>query len=250
MAPSLRKGSVAMDTVKINKGTVRLIAHRGVSGLELENTCAAFVAAGNRSYFGIETDVHVTADGNYIIIHDDTTGRVAEADLPVEETDFDVLRAMYLKCKDGSTRRDLVMPSLEEYLTICKHYEKEAVLELKRPMQRKDVFGIVEACRRIYGLEHMTFISFDFQNLKYVKETAPEARAQFLLAEVVTEEHIRDMAENGISLDVLHWRLSRELVDRLHALGLVVNCWTVDDVARAEALIAMGVDQITTNILE
>ena len=44
--------------------------------------------------------------------------------------------------------------------------------------------------------------------------------------------------------------LSRELVDRLHALGLVVNCWTVDDVARAEALIAMGVDQITTNILE
>ena len=152
MAPSLRKGSVAMDTVKINKGTVRLIAHRGVSGLELENTCAAFVAAGNRSYFGIETDVHVTADGSYIIIHDDTTGRVAEADLPVEETDFDVLRAMCLKCKDGSTRRDLVMPSLEEYLTICKHYEKEAVLELKRISRdfKTPVIGISSLNRASY----------------------------------------------------------------------------------------------------
>ena len=65
-----------MDTIKIRKGRTQVIAHRGVSGLELENTCAAFVAAGNRSYFGIETDVHVTADGNYIVIHDSTTKRV------------------------------------------------------------------------------------------------------------------------------------------------------------------------------
>lgn len=54
-----------MDTIKMNSRSVRMIAHRGVSGLERENTCAAFVAAGNRSYFGIETDVYQTADGNY-----------------------------------------------------------------------------------------------------------------------------------------------------------------------------------------
>lgn len=53
-----------------------MIAHRGVSGIECENTAAAFVTAGNRSYFGIETDVHRTADGQYIIIHDDDTKRV------------------------------------------------------------------------------------------------------------------------------------------------------------------------------
>ena len=46
-----------MNTVKFNKQSVKMVAHRGVSGLERENTCAAFVAAGNRSYFGIETDV-------------------------------------------------------------------------------------------------------------------------------------------------------------------------------------------------
>jgi len=60
-----------MNTIKINRGATKMIAHRGVSGLERENTNLAFVAAGNRSYFGVETDIHVTADQNLIVIHDD-----------------------------------------------------------------------------------------------------------------------------------------------------------------------------------
>jgi glycerophosphoryl diester phosphodiesterase len=64
-----------MDTIKINKGNAQIVAHRGLSGLERENTASAFVAAGNRSYFGIETDVRVTADGNFILLHDDDAVR-------------------------------------------------------------------------------------------------------------------------------------------------------------------------------
>lgn len=51
-----------MDTRKFKKNSVKVIAHRGLSGIERENTNAAFVAAGNRSYYGIETDVRRTAD--------------------------------------------------------------------------------------------------------------------------------------------------------------------------------------------
>ena len=43
-----------------------MVAHRGVSKLERENTMPAFVAAGNRSYYGIETDIHITRDGRFI----------------------------------------------------------------------------------------------------------------------------------------------------------------------------------------
>ena len=64
-----------MNTIKIN-GNVKMVAHRGLSGIERENTNPAFVAAGNRSYWGIETDVHKTSDGQFIIIHDETTERV------------------------------------------------------------------------------------------------------------------------------------------------------------------------------
>lgn len=54
-----------MDTLHLNAPQVKMVAHRGMSGLELENTCSAFVAAGNRSYYGIETDVHRTSDGHF-----------------------------------------------------------------------------------------------------------------------------------------------------------------------------------------
>ena len=57
------------NTIKLeNKGHTQMIAHRGVCGLEPENTNAAFIAAGNRSYYGIESDVHKTADGKFVSI--------------------------------------------------------------------------------------------------------------------------------------------------------------------------------------
>ena len=239
-----------MEAIKIDRKGVKMVAHRGLSGLELENTCAAFVAAGNRSYFGIETDVHVTADGKYIIIHDDSTGRVGMEAMTVEETDFAVLRELQLKEKDGTIRCDLRLPSLDEYLAICKRYEKEAVLELKNPMAREAVHGIVARCEEIYGLDHVTFIAFCFQNLLYVKEVAKDAKPQYLLAEEIKEEHIQKMVDNGIDLDTYYKALSKELIDELHSRGIVVNCWTVDDPEIAEKLVSWGVDQITSNILE
>lgn len=243
-----------MDTVKFEKKDVRMIAHRGVSGLELENTCAAFVAAGNRSYFGIETDVHVTADGKYIVIHDDTTGRVAWENVSVEGSDFETLRSLRLKRKDGTTRADLCLPSLEEYLEVCCRYGKKAVLELKNPLEREQVQKLLEICQAHIGLENMIFISFYFQNMRFIKEFAPEANAQYLLGgeqDLLKRIDLVDkMCALGVDLDIDHAALTKAHVEYLHDRGIKINCWTVDDPARAEELAAWGVDFITSNILE
>ena len=106
-----------------NKNGTKMIAHRGLSGLETENTCAAFVAAGNRSYYGIECDLHETADGKIVVVHDYETGRVADVNLPIEETKFDILRAVVLNDRFSQKKRfDLRIPTLEEYIKICEHY--------------------------------------------------------------------------------------------------------------------------------
>ena len=239
-----------MDTIKINKETTKMIAHRGCSGLELENTCAAFVAAGNRSYWGVETDVHVTADGKFIIIHDDETGRVCAQNMRVERTEYDTLRNLQLRQKNGMERTDLRLPSLEEYLSICKHYEKICVLELKNPMEAEAVRQIVEICKTVYDLDNIIFISFSFLNMLHIRKYAPDAQAQYLLAEEITDAHIEAMAENRLDLDVHYLAMSKGLLDKLHARGIKVNCWTVDDPEIAERLAAWGVDYITSNILE
>ena len=239
-----------MNTIKIQKGNTKMVAHRGVSGLELENTCAAFVAAGNRSYEGVETDVHVTSDGKFIIIHDDNTGRVAVDAMVVEQTDYETLRALQLKQTDGMLRTDLHLPSLEEYLSICKHYDKVCVLELKNPMEEEAVKGIIETCKAVYSLDKMIFISFAFQNMLYIRKYAPDAEAQYLLAEEITQTHIDSLAEHKLDLDSHYLAMSEELVKRLHDRGIRVNCWTVDDPEIAQRLVSWGVAYITSNILE
>lgn len=118
-----------MNTIKINSKNVKMIAHRGLSGLERENTCPAFVAAGNRSYYGIETDVHKTSDGQYIIIHDENTDRVSlgKININVEKNPYSAVSDIILPDLDGSTSRsDIKIPLLIDYIKICKKYEKSA----------------------------------------------------------------------------------------------------------------------------
>ena len=93
-----------MNNIRIEHGAVRMVAHRGLSALERENTCAAFVAAGVRSYFGIETDVHVTADGKYLICHDHDLKRVSGGvELNIEANKFDLLQSVPLLDTDGTS---------------------------------------------------------------------------------------------------------------------------------------------------
>lgn len=240
-----------MDTIKFAKGnsSVKTVAHRGVSGLETENTCAAFVAAGNRSHFGIETDVHVTADGKFIIIHDDRTGRVAAEDLPVEGSTFDALRALPMHDKDGAPRGDLQLPALDEYVRICKKYEKTGVLELKNRMTPDDIAGIVNVIRACGYLDGIIFISFSVDNLYDLKKILPDAKAQWLCCDCRTET-LDDLAAHGLDIDILYTELTADGVKAAHERGITVNCWTVDDPADAERLASWGVDMITSNILE
>ena len=240
-----------MNTIKINKEHVQMIAHRGLSGLEKENTCAAFVAAGNReSYFGIETDVHRTADGQFVVFHDDNTARVGVDSLVIEDSSFETLRKLQLTDIDGKRgRSDLLIPTLEEYIGICKKYEKHCVLELKNQFKAADVYKVVAAIDKLGYLEHVTFISFQLKNLVFLRRRYPEQPAQYLL-DKWDEGSLDVLKKYNLGLDIRYTSLTKEIVDQVHAAGLEVNCWTVNTREDGEALVKMGVDYITTNILE
>ena len=241
-----------MDTLRLSAPKPRMIAHRGLSGIEMENTCSAFVAAGNRSYFGIETDVHVTADGEYIIIHDDNTKRVALDALKVEESTFETLRSLRLLDKDGQRgRKDLGLPSLREYVRICKKYEKTSVLELKNPMEPAHIDRIIAIVREEGWLEHTIFISFALSNMIHVREVLPNQKAQYLIeGQHDWNEILNTLKQYDLDLDIDHRILTEQMVNDVHALGKELNVWTVNKLEDAERLAQWGVDYITTNIIE
>ena len=239
-----------MNTIKFDNKTTRVVAHRGLSGLERENTASAFVAAGNRSYYGIETDVHRTIDGKYICFHDDNTKRVGGDEMIVEKTTFETLRSIRLVDKDGQKgRKDLIMPSLAEYISICKKYEKEAVLELKNRFKADEIQEIIEIIRQGGWLERTTFISFDLSNMICVRNFLPEARVQFLIS-YYPDWLVDTLKRNNLDLDIYYKAITPERVKELHDNGIEVNVWTVDTIEDAQYVIDCGVDYITSNILE
>ena len=237
-----------MDTIKINKKNVLMIAHRGVSGLETENTKEAFIIAGNKRYYGIETDVHVTLDGKFLICHDDNILRVTGKDLIIEQTNYDdIIKNKIYKFKTDINQ--LEFPNLTDYINICKKYNKEAILEIKNEVKEEDALRIVEEIKSIGWLEHTTIISFCVINLLNIRKYYKDIKLQFLTGEF-NDDLLKTLVNNNISLDYYFGNLTKEIIDKMHDNNLVVNCWTVDKEIDADNLIDMGVDMITSNILE
>ena len=239
-----------MNTIKFDKKNALVVAHRGLSGIERENTNAAFVAAANRSYYGIETDFRRTADGKFIISHDQSLKRVSGEDVDVEAVSLAVAQSVILFDKDDTKNRaDLRAPSLENYISICKKYEKQCVLELKSTFTEEETAAYIELIRGIGYLEKVTFISFIYENLEKIRAYYPEADVQFLFSEL-TDEIAAKVKRDRFDVDAYFKTLTKEAIDDFHAAGLKVNCWTVDTAEDGERMAAWGVDFITSNILE
>ena len=239
-----------MNTTKIEHKNTLMVAHRGVSGLELENTNSAFIAAGNRSYFGIETDVRRTSDGKYILLHDNDTERVGIDKLFPEQTTFETLRALNLRDKNGKRgRADLHLCSLEEYIETCKKYEKKCILELKGGYTAEWLAEMIGIIRNLGWLENVIFISFSLDNLIKVRALLPEQKIQYLTGEF-NESIFNSLKQYKLDLDIWMNGLHEEDVKTLHDAGIEVNVWTVDKKEDGDRLVEWGVDYITSNILE
>lgn len=234
----------------IDFGKTLPVAHRGLSAIERENTLPAFIAAANRPYYGIETDIHITADGKFVCCHDSSTARTAGGDaLIIEETSFDTLRALTLTDIDGVTRRaDLHLPTLAEYITVCRDYGKQCILELKGEYSSEKLAEVIAIIKGLDYLDGVTFIAFDLGNLIRLREFLPGQSAQFLISKF--EDGLVDLLKtHRLDLDIHYSALTEENIALLHGNGIVVNTWTVDDPEIAGKLIAWGVDQITSNRL-
>ena len=237
-----------MKTIKVKKGKTKMIAHRGLSGLERENSINAFIAGCNRSYYGCECDIHYTLDKKLVVCHDDHTRRVSNYDVVIPETTFDDLSNVRLKAfgkeVDG---RELVVPTFLEYLEIQRQYNKKCIVEIKCPISLEEAKEILEIVKPYYKL--IIFISFNLNNLLLIRSLDKKVTIQYLSSKY--DDSLLDICEkNNFGIDIHYASLDKERIEKFHERKIVVNAWTVNDKDTAEELISWGIDFITTNILE
>ena len=240
-----------MEVIRLNKN-IKMVAHRGLSGIEVENTMDAFQLATKYPYFGIETDIHVTLDGKYIVHHDDSLMRLCDLDIIIENSLYEDLRKVKIKNKDSSYTKDIFLPSLEEYITVCRDSGKVSVLELKNTMDEANVIEIVNIVKKLNHYEKTIFISFSKENIILLTKNFKDINCQFLSV-VDTDEKKKEVLDFAITykcdLDLHFGAITKEFVHECHKNNILLNVWTVGDQIVANNLIEYGVDFITSNIL-
>lgn len=237
-----------MDTIKIDRKNTLMIAHRGLSGIERENTIRSFTAACNRSFYGSECDIHLTKDNKFVICHDDNISRVSNYDIKIKDVTLKTLRKYRLKefnsDLDGS---DLLVPTLDEYLDLHKKYNKHCIIEIKCEINTKQAKYLLSRIQDMH--ESIIFISFNLDNLVKIRKLDKNIKMQLLL-EKYDEKHINDLVKYNLDIDIYYKELTKEKIDYLHNLGILVNAWTVNNINDANELVNSGIDFITTNIIE
>ena len=229
------------------------IAHRGASSVAPPNTLAAFRRAAELGADGVELDVHLSADGVAVVIHDgrvdrttDGVGRVADLSLAaLEELDAG---AWFDPAFAGER-----IPTLDEVLAEIGGRLLVNV-ELKAPPGRtRELEATVAALVERRGLaERVLVSSFSPSALRRFRRIMPGvplgllyAPGPFSWAARLRAWLMRDLRCEAIHP---HWSLLRPaVIRRAHARGQRVFTWTVDEPDVARQLAAWGVDGVITN---
>ncbi len=224
-------------------------AHRGLSSLYPQNTIPAFEAAKKEGFYAFEFDIHTTADGKWVVIHNDTVDAMTDGKGEVESFTLDEIKKLNIDAGNGiENYSGLKIPTLEETLDVCKESDIIPIIEIKKC----DIAYIPDFMNTLKerGLtEKAVIISFDFDYLKEVRKLDADIKMMYLVNEV-TKDTVDMCVENGnIGIDFGKKKMLSGIgaVKYAKEMGLEIGAWTVDDTITADFLAAIGVNIITTN---
>ncbi len=214
---------------------VETSAHRGDSSRYRENTLPAIRSAIAAGADFVEVDVRVTADGAVVLIHDPDLNRLWGRPADVSGTTLAEIREL--------GERDHRPPLLAEALELFSDTPVTLLIDMEDPAVAEPAFRVVGPGRTnlawcgAIGAMH-TIRALDPAARIWLPWDRPEAPTASELAELAPER---------LNADLL--TVTADLVDQVHALGVKVAVWTVDDESSMSWAMKIGVDTVTTNQL-
>lgn len=239
-----------MNTIKIDKYFKGMVANRGLSGIETENTIFAFLAASNRSFYGISCNLSVSKDNQIIVTNDDTLLKLGLLNLDIPSFTYDELRKFSLvDRKTANLDSNLYIPKLADYLAICKTYRKIAFINIRPTFKNEHLDKIVNDIERYYDLKNTMLISSNKKHLIYLAKRVDHSNI-FLSNEKVTDDVFDFCKNHGFNLNIPDNKVNKDIIKNMHLFGLKVSTGVVNDKDLAEKLIKYDIDYVFTDILE
>jgi glycerophosphoryl diester phosphodiesterase len=214
-------------------GAALVIAHRGASAREPENSLAAFRAAVALGADAVELDIHATADGGLMVHHDETV-----AGRPISRLTTAAVVAERLPNGEPVPTLAAALETLGRRLQVF--------VEVKSlPAQFDDrLFATLDGGPNPGGY---AVHGFDHRIVERLGRKRPALRRGVLS----TSYPVKPLAALQDAGATILWQertlVDRPLADALHGAGMQLFAWTVDDAAEMRQLLELGVDGLCTN---
>lgn len=210
-----------------------VIAHRGASGYEVENSLAAFRAAGERGADAVELDIHATADGALVVQHGEMVGPHHIAHATLAEVRSHVL-------PNGES-----IPTLGETLQVIVP-GMIAFVEIKSVPPRLDE-RLFEAIERTGSPDRVALHGFDHRVIHRMGEKRPLIRRGVLMA-AYPMHPVRCLEDADASILWQHCdHVDEALVSSIHGAGMTLYVYTVNAPEEMRRFLGLGVDGICTD---
>ena len=224
-------------------------AHRGASGYRPENTMEAFELAIRQGADGIELDVHTSADGQLIVIHDETVDRVTDGTGFAGEKTLKELKELKVSTSaepEGIYR----IPTLQEVLDLMRTTDMMVNIELKNSicfypgMEEK----VLKAVKEMKMEEQLIYSSFNHYSLLKMKQLDSQVQTGILFSDgwVNPAMYAKNLGINAVHPAVYHLKYPqfREEVKRA---GLKMHVWTADKPEHIQLVKEAGAEAVITD---
>ena len=240
-----------------------VFAHRGGGGLYPENTLGAFEYSAKAGADVLELDIHGTADGALVVLHDTSVDRTTDGRGKVSEMTLEAVKKLdagYRFSTDGGQtypfrNRNITVPTLEEIFDALPETTYNIEPKQETPSIIKPLCNLLRARKMV---DKVIVGSFRQNVIDEFRAECPEAATSATPSEVtkflalsktgVSESYSPPMQalqipENLGALSVV----TRDFVENAHRKNLKVHVWTINETADMQRLIEVGVDGIMTD---
>lgn len=231
---------------------MKIISHRGISlnGVAPENSLDAYKLSARAGYKFVEVDFNPTLDGHLVVIHDDTLARTfmnKNPYTPITETlivkDMTLadLRANYV-LKSDNFRHRRPIPTLEDFLAVCRDYNLYPMLEIKEGGTLDvHVYDAYMLAVRYLGKKGFCFSSFSTVLLDFARGLDPDLELYY--TDVTDVDYVK--SKNG-NIYMRYTNITNEIIANCRAKGVKISAWTVP-AAEGDKMLKMGLDEVLTN---
>lgn len=227
-----------------------IIAHRGDKSHAPENTLAAFSLAAEKKADAIEFDVKLSADGQVVVLHDQTVDRTTNGKGNVSMLPLAAIKELDAGTWFSEQFRSERIPTLDEvFETVGKRVLMNVELTNYANPNDELVPRVAELVKKHALQNRILFSSFFSRNLRKARSLLPEVACGLLASSGILGLWARSFGWRGDFL-ALHPYLkeaSPTLIRRVHAAGKRLHVWTVNSEEDLKRMIDLGVDAIFTD---